>query len=245
MIGCGQKEASPELFQQAMLELNRGETHKARLTLEKIPESDPTWLKAQMNLGDLAATNFDAESAVKYYESAPRDKSPLSLAAAFRLVNLEQSRGRLSRVIEHLKYILECEPDHHEQRSALANLYAATGQRWLADQEYTRLMIAGKIEFKQLVLLTDLERSDPEAGKFLKDCELKAPDDPAVNFGLAIVDMAESKLGSARRRLELAVENDPQLGAAQALLGTFLLETGGQAFVEWHRKLPESVRDHP
>jgi thioredoxin-like negative regulator of GroEL len=244
-IGCARDSSSPAVDDTVRAALARGDYKAARRLAAELSPADPDWADGQVVLGEAAIRAGDAGTALKHFAAIPRDGSPSSLSAALAAARFAQTAGQLSAAIDLGAYVLEHDPRQQAARGALANLYATTGQRSHADRHLWELVKSPDLEFKQLVLLTDYERRHPEEADYLKDCEHKAPDDPAVNLGLAVELMAKSQFAEARRRVESAVAGDPRLGAAQALLGELRLDEGDAAMQSWHANLPPTVQDDP
>src|SRR5581483_11561830 len=120
----------------------------------------------------------------------------------------------------------ELNPMDEQTRSALGDLYAATGQRRMANANFAMLILARPLAFKQLVLLTDFERRDPEIAALLQQFHSTAPNDPSVNLGLAVEELSKGELASARQRLERVLASDSSLAVAQGFLGELLIDQG-------------------
>jgi thioredoxin-like negative regulator of GroEL len=241
--GCAPNASHPSGTQSARQAFERGDDLTARRLASAIRADEPNWAEGQMVLAAIALRSGNASAAMEHYRAIPRDGSAASLAAARAAVELEQASGHLHDAIRSCNYILAQDPRDRATRRILANLYAATGQRRLADTELGLLIRLPGFDFKQLVLLTDFERLDPHNLDFLQHCESTAPDDPAVNLGLAVEEVAKGNLTSARRRLIAAVHADPELAAAQALVGELLLDEGDAALQQWYDALPGSIHD--
>lgn len=208
--------------------------------------TDPDWGERQLRLGQADLDAGDVTAAVAHFESVPRDGTEISIEAALSAGQLQESLGRLSSAIDSYEYVLEHQPQHHQVRARVAELYALSGQRAEADRHLSRLVSTPDLGFKPLVLLTDFERRHGEDRLRLEELEQRAPDDPAVQLGLAVEEIEDGQISSAQRRLEAVVAVDPELGAAQALLGeVLLLQSADEELARWHAALPESLQDHP
>lgn len=243
--GCSQESTDSSASHPLRAAVTRQDHAAARQIAAQLSPDDPEWAEGQMLLGEAAYRNGDAQTALRHFRAIPRDGSARSQSAARAAARAAESKGQLSTAIECYKYVLQHDPNDHAARAAIANLYAATGQRSKADQHLRELVKTPDFGFKQLVLLTDYDRRHPQEFDFLTKCAQDAPDDPAVNLGLAVDDLERSNMPQARRRLELAVARDPGLGAAQALVGEFLLDEGEAELRRWHSGLPISVQNDP
>ncbi|MEW4528320.1 FG-GAP-like repeat-containing protein [Maioricimonas sp. JC845] len=245
VCGCSEAPPAPSALTTAQAALARGELLEARRAAEAISADDPDWPAAQMLMGDISMRLGDHGQAREYYGQVPRDGSPVAVAAANALAGFQQQAGELSEAIRSYRYVLEHQPGHVPARKELASLYSLTGQRVLADQHLFELARTAELEFRHLVQLTDFERRHPDDIVHLQRCAESFPDDPAVNLGLAIEDVARADLESARQRLQKAVQRDPEVATAQGLLGELLLEEGDAAMLQWHQALPDSIRNAP
>ncbi|QDU40886.1 tetratricopeptide repeat protein [Maioricimonas rarisocia] len=245
VCGCSESPPAPSPLATAHAALARGELLEARKAAVTIAKGEPDWPAAQMLLGDISMRLGDSDQAREYFEKVPRDDTPLAIAAAGAVGSLQQQAGQLHEAIGSFRYVVEHQPANSAARKELANLHSVTGQRALADQHLFELARSGSLDFRHMVQLTDFERRHPGDLEYLQDCAAAFPDDPAINLGLAIEDVGQADLESARQRLEMVVERDPQIARAQGLLGELLLEEGDAALQQWHRELPESVHDAP
>ncbi len=246
-VSCSGEPAETSTIPAARAALTAGDIAEARKLVATISADDPDWGEAQLLLAEIAMSLEGIEGALVYLQAVPRDGSEVSLTSALAAAEIENSTGQLSRAIESYDYLLQHQPKFHEARTELAFLYALTGQRWEADLHLVQLVRLPTCGFKELVLLTDYERRDPFIHDTLLACEAKHPGDPAVRLGLAMEAVEDSDLEEAHRQVLIAVEADPHLGAAQALLGELLLNDGArdEELQVWNAALPESVQDHP
>ena len=242
--GCSSNVSSP-MQSSPQDALARGDFAGARRLAAQIPRDDPRWPDAQLVLGELAMQSGDANTVRQIYAAIPRDGSSTSVAAARSTARIEESQGRLHDAIQAHQYVVEHDPHDRRSRGSLANLYAATGQRRLADGHLAVLVKSPDFAFKPLVLLTDFERLDPNGAEFLERCAESAPDDPAVKLGLAVHAVSKGEWSEARSLLEQAVDAVPELAAAQGLLGELLLDAGEQSLARWYEGVPSTVRNEP
>lgn len=217
----------------------------ARRIASETPRNDPRWREAQLILGEIALRSADAEAALRHYGAIPKDGSPIAVVAGFEAGRIAQKSGRLSAAIESYASVLEQDPTHIPARKEIANLYAVTGQRPLADLHLVELMKSQELDFRQLVWLTDYERRHSNDAEFLTSCASRFPDDPAVNLGLSAEEIARGDWKAAKHRLQRTVQSDPRLAAAQGLLGELLLDEPEGVLKRWHAELPDSVSDEP
>lgn len=244
-VGCLPTSPPPSQLAMAKAAVAAGNLSRARELAENIPPDDPEWSASRLLLAEVALQQQDPETALAYYQRIPRDGSPLSWEAALGMARLYHAQGKLHEAIQAYRTLLPHRPQDLALKGELAKLYAVTGQRFLADQLLSELLRLKELDFRELVLLTDFDRRDPLQAKYLKRCAEAFPDDPAVNLGLAVEDYAKGEYAAARLKLESALRRDPELSAAQGLLGELLLEEGQAAMQRWHEQLPPSVRTAP
>lgn len=243
-MGCTKKPSAPK-YERPHDAFDVGDYTAAKAMAEAIPQDDPLWPEGQMILALVAKQSQDVTTALHHLRAIPRDGIPVSLSAAKALIEIDRLHGRLHAAIASCRYILKYRPRDMGVRASLADLYAATGQRRLADELFSELVKMPEFGFKQLVMFTDIDRQDPKNGEYLQGCAQSAPDDPAVNLGLAVGEIAGGRLSAARKRLEAVVTAAPELSAAQGLLGELLIEDGDEALRRWHDGLPASIQDDP
>lgn len=242
---CSRDSADPSVTHPLRSALARQDYGAAKRIAAQLSPDDPEWAEGQMVLGEAAYRTGDAQTALRHYRAIPWDGSARSQSAARAGARAAESMGQLNTAIECYDYVLKHDPKDHAARASVANLYAATGQRSMADRHLRELVKTPDFGFKQLVLLTDYDRRHPQEIDFLTKCAQDAPDDPVVNLGLAVDDLERSNIPQARRRLKQVVARNPDLGAAQALVGELLLDEGDAELRRWHAGLPISVQNDP
>ncbi len=249
LVGCAEDPPNPSAtvskIAAAQAALSLGNLDRARQLALEITVDDPDWAVAQLVAAYAELQQGDTDGALRHLHAIPRDGTQVSLAAALSMGEIEQRSGRLSAAIDSYAYVLEHDPQQHQAATEIANLLAATGQRWRADAYLAELVKLPDFGFRQLVLLTDFERRDPDVIHYLRECETQHPDDPAVNLGLAFEAFADGDLADARRRVEAVLAADPELGAAQGLLGEILLDASDDEMQIWHAALPQSLENDP
>jgi len=243
LAGCARTESEAAKARAAQAALAQGDLETARRWAAGLSRESPYWAEGQMVLGALAWKSKDSRTALEHYRTIPWDGSQVSLAAAHEAAQIELSLGRINNAIQCYTFVLKHRPGDLQARETIADLYALTGQRRLADRHLSELMKSTQLSRKQLVLLTDFDRRDPRNRALLVQLEASAPRDPAVQLGLAIEDLVTGNLASARRRLEAAVSADPSLAVAQGQLGELLLDESESEFARWCERLPDSLRN--
>ncbi len=239
VVGCSRDEIGEH-------EHRTGSLASAAMNAAENSPSAPDSSERQWQMGNEHLNSGDAVGALGYFNGIPRDGSTVSVDAALAAAQLQESLGRLSAAIESYEYVLNYQPKLNPVTSRVAELYALTGQRAEADRHLTRLMRTPDLGFKPLVLLTDFERRHGEDQTRLEEFERLAPDDPAVQLGLAVENIEDGAIDSAQHRLQAAIAADPELATAQALLGeVLLLQSSNEELMRWHQALPASVQDHP
>jgi predicted Zn-dependent protease len=240
-LGCGgtPEESSGDRFRAA---LDRGDVAEAEGLAASVPRNDVNWVEAQLLLAEKARSTEEHDKSLRIYASIPRDGSEVSVKAAGMAAVLQQEAGQLTPAIKSLRYVMFHHPDNKEMRGRLINIYAAIGQRTLADEILVRLLLSEELSFKQLVLLTDFERRNPDDASMLLECEKKCPDDPAVNLGLAVEELQRKKVHSARRRLEACLRQTPSNASAQGLLGEIIADGARADFLTWYEQIPKEIK---
>ena len=244
LAGCGSGDPDLDRLQSAREALKNGNLADAQKFAGEIAPANPHWAEGQLILGAVALQSGSPKQALERYRDVPRDNA-LYPAALVGVAAIEQDLGNLEAAIRDFEAVLQLHPDDDTVRRSLAKLLASTGQRRRADYHFWALATANAIDFKQLVLLTDFDRRDPNDAALLSSCEQHSPRDAAVQSGLAAEAFSKGDLADARRRLELAVSIDPLLSGPQGLLGELLVEEGEEECQRWFRGLPSAIRDDP
>lgn len=238
-------ESSETLLALARSALLKQEFSAAEDHALKIPREDPLWKESRLVAGEAATRAERYEAAIEYYLEIPRDGSEPGVLAVFFLAELYRHVGNLSQAEECYRHVLTHQPGHSTARSRVAFLLGATGQRWEARPHYMTLVRQNAWTLEELVLLADLERPH-EQGEYLERSATSTPDDILVQFGLAThVAVVDGHAAEGRRRLQDVVTEQPELLAAQALLGELLVTGDASAFSSWHAALPPDADQHP
>ena len=224
----------------AMLKQGFADAEKAALG---IPEGDPLWAESRLVAGDAAIRAGHFDDAISHYSAIPRDKSAQSLLAVFALGEVYREVGQLSKAEECYAHVLSHKPDDLPSHSQLAFLKGFSGRRWESLPHLWKLISGGDVTLDSLTLIADFERpiTQPE---YLTRCRTNAPEDVLVQLAVVSESIANGQFAGAGERLASVVRQKPQLLSAQAKLGE-LLVVDDRAFLDWHRKLPESADTHP
>ncbi|HVO13494.1 MAG TPA: tetratricopeptide repeat protein [Vicinamibacteria bacterium] len=212
-----------ELQKQGQLEAAAGEY---RRFLQLAPGS---W-QARSNLGVLYAQLGDFEKAVEQYRQALAAHPDAAPAAAIRynLAVALYKAGRTRDAADELAAVLQAQPDHPQAPLLLADCRLQLG------------------EWKRVIAILDpLLEKDPEnpailymigtalmrdrqyqRGQRVLDRILRRGDSAEAHLVLAIASREASDDIAAEKELRRALELDPQLPSANAILGEVLVKMG-------------------
>ena len=248
-IGCGKGDSkdlkSP--LEQVQLAAQNDDFKTAKKLAKAIPPDSPDWAEAQVMLGRMESMNRYLAAGLPYYESVPRDGSPVSLRAARAIAEIYLKNGSLSKAGENYEYVLQHSPDSTDNvpvHEKMASILVTSGQRFQAETHLLEVVKHSKIEIKDLVLLTEPDRRSDQY-TYLKQCYQRNAQDPFVNLGMALEEAADHQFDQARQRVSQVVLSHPEIGDAQALLGELTLDTGLEKLQAWNAQLPNAVKNHP
>ncbi len=164
----------------------------------------------------------EAVTTLRRVLAAHPDFSPSWLA----LANAQQSQGLLAEALASLDRVLALEPDHPQARGKRAQILVSLGRRNEAAAEMARLLdenpptdpaerlrIAGA-----LVQLGDSQRAAIHLSALVEDDSVSDPLKARALMSLAGLDLQRGDLDSAKGRLRLAMELDPEFQPAQEAL---------------------------
>ena len=237
-------DRSPEqLLALAQSAILKNEFDAAEELVLQIPREDPLWEKGQLVAAEAATRSRRYSDAIGYYKAIPLN-SDSSLTALAMLGELYRTTGQLTLAVDTFHQVLESDSENDAVRTRLTFLLGATGQRWALTPHYMALIQQHAWTLELLVLFADLERPH-EQGEFLSECLGQAPDDAFVRLGLAAQTVFEGKTVEGQRQLHELIEQEPQLIAAQALLGEILVSGDEIPFLKWHEELSASADANP
>ena len=213
----------------------------------QILQSDSSSISAIIIGGASAAAEKQFDQAWDFYSKIREINSVQTANAgcvAAHLLAFE--RHQLSAALMLNRKVLEYDPRHVGANSGYANLLGLTGQRWEAVSPTIELIRQGQFSTNQLILIgseSGVHDDDP----FLNACIKTTPDDPLAALGMAWSSYRAGRMEESRKWAESAVQLDPNLLSAQALLGSLLVasKSGGDEFSSWHQGLPKSANNHP
>ena len=243
LSGCNDKRSSAESLAEARYQAERGNYAQAAILAAEIPSGDASWAEAQLLLGMIRSDQHGPASALPIYESIPRDGSPASVQAARAIADFHFRNGALAQAADEIEYLLRHRPDDVGAHSFLANILINCGQRNAGEMHLLRAMRARKLTVEDLVRLSAPDRT-LEQRDYLLRCAAGAPDDPFVNLGLAVEELADQNAADTRLRLMQVIEKRPDLAEAQGLLGELVLDGDLTELEAWNAQLPASVHDH-
>ncbi len=128
--------------------------------------------------------------------------------------------------------------------SRVAFLYAASARRWESRPHLELILRSGGATVEELALLADLQRPVDEE-EYLKKCQQSWPQDLNVRLGLASVAAQNGQPVAAVLELQKIIHEQPELMAAQALLGELLANERSSRFDVWHAALPSDADQWP
>lgn len=211
--------------------------------VRQIPADHALWEKGQLLAAETAARASRIAEAISYYE-AIHPESENRVSALLMIGELHRSSGRLTEAVAFYQQAVHLDPENQSARERLAFLLGATGQRWALRPHYLTLLKQNAWTLEMLGLLADLERPH-EQSEFLEQSAASAPDDLFVRLGLAAQAVYDGDPSAGRKTLEQVVQREPELIAAQALLGELLVAGIAAEFLTWHAQLPASAENHP
>ena len=235
---------SEELLYKARTALKGKRFADAEQLVTSVSPKDQHFSDAMLIAGE-AATRLDRlEDAVKYYRTIPVDDSDKSVLAQFSLANVLIHTGDISSALEAFNRVLESEPMDVATHSRVAFLYAASARRWESRPHLELILRSGGATVEELALLADLERPVDEE-EYLKKCQQSWPHDLNVRLGLASIAAENGQPAAAAFELQKIIHEQPELMAAQALLGELLASESNSRFDAWHGELPSDADQWP
>ncbi len=243
LTGCN-APSSVEHLTTLEKQANAGDVEAANATALAIPVDDPLWRDAQFILGEMEMNSGRPDAAFHHFDLIRKDGSRASIRASELVGNYYLDNCQLSLAIEHLNYVVQQTPQDSSLRSRLATLLVICRQRARADQHLMKLLQYGRIELKDLVMLTQPHREPPES-TFLSRCVSSDQQDPLTSYAVLAKEILQERTPLARDQLRRLLGSHPELAEAQALLGELLLDSAVAEFESWQMELPKSVRSHP
>ena len=240
--GCGSPN-SAERFRRLQKLANAGDSQGARESARNIPFGDPFWGDAQFILGEIEMKAGEKKAALDCFNAIPRDGSSASIRAADLCASYFLSNCQLSLAAEHLEYVVRQTPQDSTLRSKLATLLVVSGQRVRADQHLMHLLKYGRIELKDLVMLTQPHRQLPEVA-MLTNCSSSDSQDPFTRYAITQKKISQKTPEIVRDLLQELLDSHPDLAEAQGMLGELLIDGDATDFETWKTNLPENARIH-
>lgn len=235
--------SSRQLLELAQTALEDREYLQAARWAEQIVPGSPEWTAGRLIAGESATRLGRLDDAIAYYRQIPRDGSDEAVLGLFSLAEVYFHVGELSAAVECYESLLRARPQHPTAHVRMATLLGVTGQRWRAIPHYLALLRLHAWTVQDLALMADLERPvEPEG--FLERCLQRAPRDPLVRLAQAADLLGWRKPEQARPLLEQLTRDQPDLIAAQVLLGELLLHDEAATFLAWHSALPLEAEEN-
>ncbi len=239
------REPEPEiLLEQARSALRGKRFADAEKLAASILPSCAQFSEAMLVAGESATRLKRLEDAANYYRLIPIDSSDTSGLAQFSLANVLIHAGDLSGAFNAFNLVLETDPGDVATHSRLAFLYAASTRRWESRPHLELILRSGGATVEELALLADLERPVDEE-EYLNKCRQSYPHDPNVRLGRASIAALNGKPEAAVTELQKLVQEQPDLLAAQSLLGELLASERSDRFDTWHDALPTKADQWP
>lgn len=233
-----------QVLSQARFALKEKQFADAERLVTSISPEDPYFTDAMLIAGESATRLERLEDAVKYYRAIPVDDSDKSILAQFSLANVLIHTGDISSAFAAFDRVLKSEPTDVATHSRVAFLYAATARRWESRPHLELILRSGGATVEELALLADLERPVDEE-EYLKKCQKSWPNDLNVRLGLASIAAQNGQPAVAIHELQKIIHEQPELMAAQALLGELLASERSSRFETWHAELPSDADQWP
>ncbi len=235
---------SDELLKQATTALKDKHFADAERLVNSISSTDPYFTDAMLIAGECATRLERLEDAATYYRRIPVDESDKSVLAQFSLANVLIHTGEISAAFDAFEWVLKSEPMDVATHSRVSFLYAASARRWESRPHLELILRSGGATVEELALLADLERPVDEE-EYLKKCQQSWPHDLNVRLGLAAIAVENGKPAAAVAELQKIILEQPELMAAQALLGELLANERSSRFDTWHAELPSEADRWP
>ncbi len=212
-----------ELQRQGQLEAAAAEY---RRVLQLVPGS---W-QARSNLGVLYAQLGDVEKAVEEYRqalAAHPDAAP-AVAIRYNLAVALYKAGRMRDAADELTAVLKAQPDHPQAPLLLADCRLQLGE-WKRVITILDPLLEKDPENQAILYMigTALMRDRQyERGQRVLDRILRRGDSAEAHLVLAIASREASDDIAAEKQLRKALELDPRLPTANAILGEVLVKMG-------------------
>jgi putative PEP-CTERM system TPR-repeat lipoprotein len=189
--------------------------------LKKGIQVDGDNIEARLDLGNIYAKKNDYSAALNMYRSVLKIK-PDTTQALFAEASVYQKMGKKNEATKEYEHILEKSEDNVPAMNNLAFLYLqGLGSREKALELALRAYRAAP-ETPQIMdtLGYALVRNNrpKEAFELLRNAAMLLPDDPAVQYHLALVYQESGDAGHARQYLSMALKNKEFAEAKEARL---------------------------
>lgn len=236
--------SSHQLLDDAKSALKRGKYDAAEKLAAQIPASDRYFAQGQLVAGEAATRAGRIMDAIDHYSRIERDGSEQAVIAAFSTAEQWRDLGNISKAEREYAYVLERQPNNVAAHERMAFLLGVTGRRWESLPHFMVLLKSGSSSFEELSLLGDLDRP-VEQPDYVERCQRNAPDDIMVRLAMAAQSVTDGRSADALKLLTEITSKDPELVAAQVMLGELLVDSDPGEFAKWHRRLPRSAEDCP
>jgi thioredoxin-like negative regulator of GroEL len=241
--GCGSPQPD-DVIAQARRLVQNGNLAEAEKVAGSIPKGDKAWGESRFLLGEIEMDRGNAELALQHFLSVPRNHTNVSVLAAEQAGEIQFKNCQISGASQSYEYVVAHRPDDQRIRSMLASMLCLGGHRVRAETHLMSMLRQGRMEIKDLVMLTQPERQLPEV-RYLQQCSQSDTIDPFIAFGLAAEACSRQELEKAHQLLIPAVHAKPDSAEAQALLGELTLDNDVAELSTWYAQLPTAIRDTP
>ncbi len=154
------------------------------------------------------------------------------------------SDGSLAPAEKVLRYLLDANPADWLARRSLVKILTITGRRSESHREFLKTLDAEPARLSELLMIADDSTVFAEAIEQLLPASVSNPDDAIVRLGVGWSEQQAGNSSEAELQILRAIELDPMLLAAHAVLGHIYLQRGDDdGFRRWAEHLPADASD--
>ncbi len=236
---------SPDILEdEGRRALARNERTAAIAAFQKAVEIAPDRVTSWKLLADAACLDGQMDESYRALKVvtnlAPDDANSLGLQLGGRWM----SRNQIQPAIRALKLAITANPRPSQPFRLLAQIYSVTGQRREVVRCLLELLKRKEFSRNDLLVLSSVNPAinDPQRLEMI----LKAnPADKSPLMSLAMQELDQNAVVTAKQYLLEIISADPQNGEAQGLLGEVYADFDAEGFSEWNAQLPPEVESDP